>query len=328
MRELGESRPPHLGVGGPAAIRGATGAVRRRGAAVALGCAFALALVEVVARVAEPFGDIGEFARHLDVDTLGCARPSLTRIYEIVGRCGRDAHGFLLDQARPLGNPSARRVLVIGDSVGEQSWTLHLADALEAQGRGQVEVWNASVGGYGTCQEAAAARELFALARPDVVVVETCANDVFGSPAVLAGPGGTTSVVVGARLRTFPSAWLRSAAVRAVVARMSSGAGAQSSVAAARGCAQDLVATVGDTPLVVVHFPALVDDPGHPLLADEADVLAAWADAPGIRLRERLAPLGPLSRLRESSRDAIHPREAVQADIAATFVEDVAAAMR
>lgn len=304
------------------------GPVVRRLAALGFGSVLALLLAEGAARVAEPFGDIGDFARHLDVDTLGCARPSLTRIYEIVGRCRRDAHGFLLDRARPLGNPSAKRVLVIGDSVGEQSWTLHLGDALEAEGRGQVEVWNASVGGYGTCQEAAATRELIGIARPDVVIVQTCANDVFGSPAVLAGADGTTSVVMGERLRTFPSALLGSALFRQVLARASSGAGAASTVASSRACAQDIVATVGGIPLVVVHFPALVDDPKHPLLADEADVLAAWADVPGIRLRDRLGSLGTLRSLRENANDAIHPRESVQLAIAASFSEDVSAAMR
>ncbi len=302
--------------------------VARRLAARGLGSVLAVALAEGLARVAEPFGDIGEFARHLDVDTLGCARPSLTRIYEIVGRCRRDAHGFLLDRARPLGNPSAKRVLVIGDSVGEQSWTLHLSDALQAEGRGQVEVWNASVGGYGTCQEAAATRELIGVARPDVVVVQTCANDVFGSPAVLEGADGTTTVVMGARLRTFPSALLGSALFRQVLARASRGAGAASTVASSRACAQDIVRTVGDIPLVVVHFPALVDDPKHPLLADEGDVLEAWADVPGIRLRDRLASLGPLRSLRENANDAIHPRESVQAAIAASFSAEVSAAMR
>lgn len=294
---------------------------------VGFGLAVGLLLAEGAARVVEARRSIGDFARFLDAATVGCASSSLTRIYEVVGRCGRDGNGFLLDQARALGNPSARRVMVIGDSVGEQSWTLHLGDALQREGHGPVEVWNASVGGYGTCQEAAAARELLPLARPDVVVVETCPNDVFGSPVVLTGEGGSPEVVLGGGRLTFPRPLLHIAMFRLGLTQLAVRGRDDTTVEAARACARELVATVGSTPLVVVHFPGLVDDPAHPLLADEADVLAAWSDTPGIRLRERLTRLGPLAELRESSTDLIHPRESVQADIAGALVEDVVAAM-
>lgn len=289
-----------------------------------MGLVLALLLAEGVARWVEARDPVGRFAGHLDADTAGCASASLTRIYEIVGRCGRDDDGFLLDKGRPLGDPAARRVMVIGDSVGEQSWTLHLADRLRARGLGPVEVWNASVGGYGTCQEAAAAEELVGLARPDVVVVETCPNDVFGSPVVLAGHDGFASAVVDGERRRFPRVLLASALFRRGLGRATGAAKAQTTVEAARECARRLVRVVGSIPLVVVHFPALVDDPRHPLLAEERDVEAAWADAPGIRLRERL---GRVAELRESPTDLFHPREGVQHRIAASFVDDVAAAM-
>lgn len=298
----------------------------RRLARLAFGMTAGLLLAEGLARVVEVQGGIGNFARHLDAETVGCASPSLTRIYEVVGRCGRDRHGFLLDQARPLGQPDARRVMVVGDSVGEQSWTLHLADALQRRVGGRVEVWNASVGGYGTCQEAAATRELLAVARPDVVVVETCANDVFGSPVVLTGGSGSAEAVLGGRRRSFPRPLLNVALFRLGLARFAVRGTDETTVETARACARDLVATVGAIPLVVVHFPALVDDPLHPLAADERNVLEAWSDVPGVRLRDRL--VGPLTRLRESSTDAIHPRENMQAAIAETFVEEVAAALR
>ncbi len=301
--------------------------VRRRFVRVLFGVAVGLLVAEGVARLVEGRLSVGDFARHLDATTAGCAQPSVTRIYEVVGRCGRDRHGFLLDQERPLGNPSARRLMVIGDSVGEQSWTLQLGDALQRRGRGQVEVWNASVGGYGTCQEAAVARELLAVARPDAVVVETCPNDVFGSPVVMTGPSGAAEVVMGGRLRAVPRPLLHVAMFRLALPLLAVSGRYDTTVAEAQACARDLVATVGAIPLVVVHFPALVDDPAHPLLVEERNVLAAWSDVPGIRLRERLSERGPLSRLRESSADAIHPRESVQGDIAAVLVEDVAAAL-
>ena len=300
----------------------------RRLARLAFGLTAGFLLAEGLARVVEARRGIGDFVLYLDADTIGCSSPSLTRIYEVVGRCGRDRHGFLLDQARPLGDPAARRVMIIGDSVGEQSWTLHLSDALQRRGGAPVEMWNASVGGYGTCQEAAAARELIGLARPDVVVVETCANDVFGSPVVLSGEGGRPEVVVGGRLRSFPRPLLSVAIFRLGLARVAVRGSHETTMEAARDCARDLVATVGAIPLVVVHFPALVDDPDDPQLGEEQRVLEVWSHVPGIRLRERLVRLGPLARLRESASDTIHPRESAQAAIAETFVEDVAAALR
>jgi hypothetical protein len=285
----------------------------------------ALVALELAARGVEARAPVGPFATHLDAGTAGCARPSLTRIYEIAGRCGRDGDGFLLDHDRPLRQPGALRMLVVGDSVGEQSWTLHLGDALADRLRVPVEVWNTSVGGYGTCQEAAAAAELLPVARPDVVVVETCPNDVFGSPVVLAGEGALASAVVAGGLLTFPRVLLRSALFRVGLGRATGPASASISVDAARSCAARLVDSLDGVPFVVVHFPALVDDPDHPALVDERAVARAWADVPAIRLRDRIAPLAPL---RESPDDLIHPRETAQARIAAALVDDVAAAFR
>ena len=296
-------------------------------ARVAFGLAVGLLGAEGGARLAEGWLGIGEFARHLDAETAGCATASPTRIYEVVGRCGRDEHGFLLDQGRPLGNPSARRLMILGDSIGEQRWTLDLGDALQRKGRGQVEVWNAALGGYGTCQAAAAARELAPIARPHVVVVQTCPNDVFGSPVVLTGPEGDASVILGGGRRRFPRALLHSALFRTGVMQLAGRGQPDATVAEARACAQGLLAALGTTPVVVVHFPALVDDPADPLLREEADVLAAWSDAPGIRLRERLTPRRHLAALRETTADPIHPSEAVQHELASLLVDDVAAAL-
>ena len=279
----------------------------------------ALAVVEAIARANQ--GSLvakGLTLPELDEETAKCASPSLTRGYVLDGKCRRDAQGFFVG-TEPRGQAGAARVLVIGDSIAEEPWTFLAGDLAEAGAGRPVEVWNGAVSGYGTCQEAAAARELIPLATPSVVLVETCVNDIGGSPVLRVDRPGWSRLSLHETAWVFPSILLDSAIVRIGMARWvgnrlsPSGASNRAEITTAERCARDLVATAtaSGARLVVVHFPVFDTADGEHAsdVALEPVVAGVWAraGAAGHDMRGPLEDMGPLVSLRDHVGDHIHP---------------------
>jgi len=151
-------------------------------ALLAAGLFVGLGLAEVALRI-HPVVP-GQMTRALDADNTeaACTANSLTRGWEpIPGTCGRDAHGTFLH-----GQPDApRAMLVLGDSVtAGDHWVARAAAALIEEDPG-LRVHNAAVSGYDTCQELETWRQLGPVLQPELVVLQTCPNDVLGSHALV-----------------------------------------------------------------------------------------------------------------------------------------------
>lgn len=141
-----------------------------------------LGLAEVALRIHPVIP--GQMTRALDASNTeaACTENSLTRGWApIPGACGHDTHGTLLH-----GDPDApRAMLILGDSVtAGDHWVAPTAAALIAEAP-DLRVHNAAVSGYDTCQELETWRQLGPVLQPELVVLQTCANDVLGSHALV-----------------------------------------------------------------------------------------------------------------------------------------------
>lgn len=245
-----------------------------------------------------------------------CARPSPVRGWE--GRpdaCGRGALG-IYDGGHALSRPEGTpRVLVLGDSVSaDDTWARSLEAGLRSRLHPELQVWNAGVAGYDTCQEASALRELLPRVEPDLVLVQTCVNDLDGSLFLTPAPGapGSVEVHLNGRTSTFPR-WLFSSRLLAWgalswAAHGSGSAPSPSGPGTGRRelvgrCFADLASAAREAgvPLGVLHFPVFVapgtPDPGRRGMLESEVVLqqlTAEADLPSLALRPVLAQVQPI----------------------------------
>ncbi len=307
-----------------------------RAVAVAGGALLALGVTEAALRASMPDAPAVEGRRLPEELDAACAVTHPTRGWTMrAGACGRDAAGLM--RTPPAPDAAAFTVLLEGDSVGEKAWAHALPDALSARLGRPVAVRNGAVSGYNTCQEADALRAHLAHARVDAVIVQTCANDLQGSVTVLPDTPGWSVVRMGQGWRRMPSRLLDLRLGQLALARAVASSGAvRLSPAGAARCASDIAARArsADIPLVVLHFPALVDPgEGAPALArlrtDEAAVREVWARVAAAQIdgRAALAPLGPLAALAPHDADRLHPRAEAAHPIADALAGPVAAAL-
>ncbi len=286
-----------------------------RAVLVIVGLVAGLCIAEGVARVVpDTFGD-ANFALAGAGNRPECVRPSLSRGYEpIPGTCGTDAEGARDYTAGLSGVPV--RVMVVGDSLSTLgTWPAALAEALAAGWQGSsVTVETYGVPGYNACQELSMFRETVATARPDVVVLQSCANDVQGSP-VLVQAGGWVSYFSDNAVVEFPEVLLRSrlltTGVLALAPRtpmVSLGSGK----AMAATCLRELHADAAGlgVELVAVLFPLFCPSDAPALtLVDEVAMrrLLAESTIPFLDLRPAYEAAGPMLDHRDRPADFIHP---------------------
>jgi len=219
--------------------------------------------------------------------------------------------GHVLERA-----PEVPRVLWLGDSVSAADRWVRKAEAkLRASVHPQLEIWNAGIAGYSTCQEADLLRELIGAVDPDVVLVQTCVNDLSDSMFMIPDGQGRTRIRRGTREVSVPTWALSSRLLTLLAVHRASTAGTNAPIArgdAVRSCLLKMqqLSTAAGASFGVIHVPYLVD-PDHPgatsFLADERALVALTAELglPAMDLRPVLATLGPLSQL-AAHNDPIH----------------------
>lgn len=291
-----------------------------------------LATAEQYARLRWPFDEPVDPGM-LDSRTEACARRHPTRGWIIQGRCGRDERGLFEQKTAP--EAEAWRLLVVGDSVAEGEWTGVLARQLEAYVGRPVVLLNAATSGYNTCQEAVAVSELLATERPDAVLLQTCANDSLGSAVVI--PEGDWSIVAwNGRWQRIPSVLLQSRLVQLALVSRSRPSTQGRLGSQVRRCAEDAVsaANTAGVPMVVLHFPVLVDDDEDDerlrgLRAEEASLRADWkgVDVAQVEGRVALGTLGSLAAIATTDEDRIHPKRTEADRVGAAFASPVAAGL-
>lgn len=289
-----------------------------------------LATAEEYARLRWPLDEPLEPGT-LDSQTESCARRHPTRGWAIQGRCGRDQRGVFEQKAPPAAG--AWRLLLVGDSVAEGQWSGVLARQLEAYVGRPVALLNGATSGYNTCQEAVALSELLATEHPDAVLLQTCANDSLGSSVVIR-EGDWSIVAWNGRWQRIPSALLRSRLVQLALVSRSRPSTKGRLGSQVRRCAEDAVsaARAAGVPMVVLHFPVLVDDGEDDerlqgLRAEESSLRADWkgVDVPQVEGRVALGALGSLAAIATTDEDRIHPKRAEAERVGAALAAPIAA---
>lgn len=265
-----------------------------------------------------------------DQGTGNCTQPSTSMGYEpIPGQCKRDAGGFLDAPAEP--DASAFRVLVIGDSISasrEHMWLDMVGQELQQAMGQKVEIWNAGVVGYNTCQEASMLRERGWAADPHLVLFQTCVNDLIGSPVLLrTRPGFVSYAMSGKGTKDFPVFLLSSRLFTYGILSW----GWRTTAAAdpflnIRLCAEDVrdQARARDVPLVALHFPWFAPDDVEPVHRENEKMIAsifAELGIDAIALRPLLAAIAPLEQFAPD--DHIHPGRALAPQIGKVISEEL-----
>lgn len=259
-----------------------------------------------------------------------CSRSSLTRGWEpIPGTCGRDQHGFFGEERAEASADGDFRVLVVGDSIAaNQRWVKRMATSLQ-EDNASIEVLNAGVSGYDTCQELRLLIEVGLAVSPDLVLLQTCPNDIGGSPVMAPLPDGRVRYFVGHQAFDFPAFVLHSRVLSYGVLRYGAlrsarelAVNTEDSAAYTASCLdgiQDLTRH-HDISLAAVLFPLLIptgDAAGpHPSahhdFEDRLGVMLDERQIPLMRLRPTLEADGDITQWQRSSEDVIHPRPAAQ----------------
>lgn len=287
----------------------------------------ALLIGEGAARSVQTSLDVDNFNLAGGGNRAGCVRPSATRGYEPVpGACGVDGNG-----ARAYGAEAGTRVLVVGDSISTQTtWPAALAEALSAGwGAAPVRLNTLGVPGYNTCQELSMVREKVALYEPDLVLLQSCANDARGSP-VLTTINGRAHYYMRDEGVEFPAWMLHSR----LLTLLELGFGPRFPVdALASGpertaeCLAALVEEVAGrgVPLLTTLFPLFweVAEAPAPMFADEAEMRSLLLESglPFLDLRPVYEAAGPMVEHRDSATDFIHPSAAGQRIAAAAIAK-------
>jgi len=180
--------------------------------------------------------------------------------------CGRGPHG-VFDGGNPNPRPEGvPRVLVVGDSVSaDDGWTRVMESELRAAVHPELQVWNAAVASYDTCQEAHALSELIDEADPDVVLVQTCVNDVGGSLMISPVGNGRVRIRRGLKSAEFPAWMLHSRLLSWGAALWTASQGEEEALASLKtleACMRDMQQTASEhgAAFGVLHFPVLVSN--------------------------------------------------------------------
>lgn len=261
-------------------------------------------------------GDKGCLEDHL---TLGyAARP---------GECERDAEGFItLEHPGPT---PVLEVLLVGDSISEVPYWLDLALARIGERRGVgTRLRSAGVIGYDACQELEALRLALKRTEPDLVVLQTCANDLLGTAVLTRTAQGNLRFYGPRGAATLPAWTLHSEALSWVLLTGpllrwqadSRRVGGTSPLEwhVQRDCWAAMPGLLGpeDPPLVAVAMPLLVDlSPTSPLWEQDGEEgherrVLRWvreAGIPTLDLRPGLEAQGSLVALRHRQGDHVHP---------------------
>lgn len=258
-------------------------------------------------------------------DETRCHTSSVTRGWAwAAGACGRDELGLLtLPEGAEDGQPE---ILVVGDSIATHTgWIARMTLDLRARYPGIV-ARTGGASGYDTCQELRLVVEVVDAVGPDLVLLQTCPNDLVGTPTLVTLPGGTVRYFLGEEAFDFPSAVLHSRLLTGVVLRLGAAHMARRTpvgdAESERHMGQCLDALRDEldereVPLLVARFPVLAD-PGEgveeTMLRQEAVVgtLVDSAGVPHLDLRPVLANAGPWADWRYKSEDRIHPNRAAQ----------------
>ncbi len=198
-----------------------------------------------------------------------CMRASSVLAYEPVpDRCGRNEHLVVRD---PRADPAGGRavdILVVGDSVAARTygWITRMAtDLRSAHGGVGFRVANGAVPGYSTCQEMLLYRDHLVREPAQVVLLQTCANDLQEGPVVMPHAPGLARYLDGRRRVVFPSALLHSRILSFALFQALHRGGGTASAAdpeVTRHCLESIrtIARENGQILIVVEFPLLTDD--------------------------------------------------------------------
>jgi len=298
----------------------------RRGAIVFAGLVVALLIAELVVRAGglAPLPDAGLEGVGSDNSEHGCHVPHQTRGWAAAAdTCGRDQHGMIPDPAAD-GSPV---VLVVGDSIATlRTWLNGTGDALR-EVYPEAQVLSAGHSGYNTCQEYQLVRELIGPVHPDLVVLQTCPNDIGGSPVLVPLGEGRMRYFVGDRSFDAPGVLFYSHLATAALVRFGAATLAEPSafegsagVAYFDSCLSALRDTLvsREIPLVAVHFPVLAA-PGveseRPHFRKEAHIVEQTTALaiPALELRPLLEAQGDMASHRPDDLDYIHPNKQAQA---------------
>jgi len=268
-----------------------------------------------------------------------CFEPSPTRGWTPVpGRCNRDQQGAF---GGPFSTQADDRVrlLVVGDSVACQGVWIEIARAALSVRLGRpVEAVRFCASGYDTCQELDWLLEIGDVHDADLVVLQTCPNDLRPTPVALPLGNGWVEIRRGARSLAIPRGLLRSRLVRHLLL-----SGMQD--ANADGDAEELIAKCvagfeqlaedWGVPVVAVSFPLLVTDrpevEKRALRQSETGMAQILAESslPYLSLRAAMMERAdrkeadPMYSWRDRPFDPIHPSKAAQwaiAPVVATFL--------
>lgn len=295
----------------------------------AMAMALSLAGLELGARAFIDGEDI-PFPQPKDSGYGRCVEPDLSRGYAPVpGACDFNEHGYLGPVLPPKGEspgPEPFRILLAGDSIGALGyWVAQLEAGLQAELGREVVIFNGAVSGYNLCQDWMTLRELAPLTEPDLLLVQSCTNDVLGSLVlrptsrgglVMDTGGGGTMRLPGAILH---SRFLTFLAVRYGASKMSDRLAGGRHIEDATRClagVRDLALQL-KVPARVLLFPELVD-PGElgfqEALHQEATIQerAEFVGLTVISLRSVLEGEGGMARFRPGEHDRIHPNQVGQ----------------
>lgn len=312
----------------------------RRGLLVLGALVFMFALNEGLARSINTSFDLDNFDLAGAGNDRECTRPSMSRGYEPTpGKCGVNEHGARVERFPTAPGDAPVRVMLVGDSISAQLGLPQLlAQGLSREWSGRaVEVQAFAAAGYNTCQELSMYLERVEVARPDFVVLQTCPNDVVGSP-VLLRVGSQVRYFVDDTYVEFP-AWVTHSRFLTLAVLSFGERQPHGLITAGPGfvkrCLADLRAAVGSRgiPLATVFFPLFWTESEAPegMLADEVAMrrLVSESGIPMVDLRPVYEAAGPVTGFRSHPGDFIHPNaqgqqlaaEATARFIGATFLE-------
>lgn len=256
---------------------------------------------------------------HDGLEERRCLAPSRSRHWApIPGECGADSLGLHRLSSTIPGEPL--RLLLLGDSISTHTlWVESMRQHLEQALQGPIELANAGVSGYDTCQELATFSELGERYRPQVVVLQTCPNDALSSGVLMLQDSHTFSLLVGERMARVPN-WALRSRIMTWAFLMPAIRGAEPGRRNhAPQCLDALARSLQErsVPHFVLLFPALVDsgDPARGEWQAERSLVeqVAMTGAPYLDLRGPLEQEGPLPGLRFRPEDTLHPNEKAQA---------------
>ena len=247
-----------------------------------------------------------------------CIRTSVTRGYEAVpNTCGRDEHGAQVYRSPESQGTTPTKIMVLGDSIAAQhGWPSQLAaDFAKGPPARAVAVYSFGLSGYDVCQELATYRESVASVQPDLLLLQTCPNDVRGG-SILQSVGGRVRQYTTTGFVDFPAWVLHSRFLTLAMLRFGPRAPAETStpLSLLTGCVSELRDEVAarKLPMLVVFFPVFFGrDPAlRGYLADE-DAVRSVLTASGVSyldLRPALEAVAPLGGGRALTDDLFHPR--------------------